>query len=376
MRLTTIRLLALVLLALPLGTACADEASDAHKAGIEAMYPVLLAHRDAGRTDAARELVAKAIKWQPSEPRHRVTLATIESVAGRTDAALSALESAAELGYTDAATLTAEPTLASLRSSDRFTALIEKLAGKTATDPKATKPAPAAAPTGPEVLPVEAKLTDNGPVGAYFQTKVIHGSSTLEKSVWYFKPDGTVHFYVTLGYSDAELASDDKSSRGTVRRDGDQIEITWKDGSIRRARYEPKADGTFWWDMGLFTRVKPLDRAAALGTWEFHGTRGVSTEDKGNANTSSQTKRFTFSPDGTFVHTGVLIVTVDENPDVTSTGKKETRGQWTARRYSLVLSGADDSEAHGIAFTIDDAGTPEPSDWLYYRGMMHRRVKP
>ncbi len=271
--------------------------------------------------------------------RHRFTLGTIEAKAGHIHSALTALEHAARLGYDNVEQLAAEATL--------------------------------------ETLPVEPRLTDGGPVGLYFMTKGYVGSSKVEKVAWYFEPGGRVHSYVRLGFSPEELAADG-STDGRVRMDAGQMEIAWDDGQTRRARLEAKPDGSFWWDMGLFTRVAPLTRSAAIGRWEFVTEIGVSHHEniQGGGNRRTRIIRLDLAEDGTYVHTGSLFVTVDNNPDVDSQGRQETRGRWTTGTYALTLLPDGGSSSRALAFTRDDSDTPEPSDWLFHNGLLYRRLRP
>ena len=103
------------------------------------------------------------------------------------------------------------------------------------------------------VQPVPAKMVKGKPEGLFYMQKMWIATRYLEKSCWYFAPDGKFYENLTSGFSAEELAAH-KGSKGTYRVSQGNLEVTWSDGKSTKG---PHRDCARWIQLGngqLLTR--------------------------------------------------------------------------------------------------------------------------
>lgn len=215
--------------------------------------------------------------------------------------------------------------------------------------------------------PPEARVVDGKPVGLFFMTRFWAFNGSLEKSVWYFAPDGRVYQNLDTGFSAADLQAH-KGAHGTYGVAGDQLKVTWSDGTVTESGIEPDATG-FAWNGGIFTAVKPFtDPKAVAGTYEG----GESLSSGANSAIASNTLRL--DADGTFTSAGIASVESETSEShLSSASQGGSTGTWKIEGYSLVLTYADGNTVRSMAFPYDDAETPVYPDRLFVGGTMYAR---
>ena len=211
--------------------------------------------------------------------------------------------------------------------------------------------------------PPESGFEDGRPVGLFFMTRFWIATNSLEKAVWYFAPDGRVYENLETGFSEADLSAH-TGNQGTYGVNGDQMQVTWADGTTTESTIE--RDGTnFSWNAGIFTAVRPFEENTSVAG-AYEGGESFST----GGNSGAVSKTLQLAPDGTFTWGGVGSV-VSEGESVG--GESGTNGNWELSGYSLVLTGADGSTLRGIAFPYDDESTPVYPDRMFFAGTMYER---
>lgn len=218
--------------------------------------------------------------------------------------------------------------------------------------------------------PATARWTSGVPVGLYFMTRFWPATGSLEKSVWYFAPDGTVYENLVDGFSAADLAAH-KGHRGKAALAGDKLEVTWADGKTTSSRFSPDKTG-FGWNAGIFTAVKPLTGAAAIaGTYE--GGQNLASA----AGVAVTSRTLELRPDGTYSSGSVASLSSKSNQSQVTAGSSTSTaapsGTWTVRGYSITLTDSTGKAKRAIAFPYDDASTPINPDHLYIGGTLFKR---
>lgn len=215
--------------------------------------------------------------------------------------------------------------------------------------------------------PPEAGFSGGKPVGLFFMTRFWSATNSLEKAVWYFAPDGRVYQNLEAGFSEADLEAH-AGNQGTYEVNGDEMQVTWADGSTTQSTME--RDGTgFSWDAGIFTAVEPFeDDESVAGTYE--GGESFSVGGSG----ASVSKTLRLDPDGTFAWDGVGFVASETGESrLTAGGESGTTGTWQVSGYSLLLTDANGNVVRGIAFPYDDEETPVYPDRMFFGGTMYER---
>lgn len=214
---------------------------------------------------------------------------------------------------------------------------------------------------------VKPTVTSKGPNGLFFMTRFWPATGSLEKSVWYFAPDGTVYRNLQDGFSKEDLAVH-KGPKGTYKVTGDTMETTI-DG--KKVSSKIKSDKTgFSWDAGVFVGVKPFrDTKSLAGKHE-----GGESLAGGRSDRITTSKTLVLNPDGTFTWEGVAFAkSTTSASTVTSGGQSGTTGKWKASDYSLTLTSSDGTAMRKIAFPYDDEKTPVTPDYMYFGGTMYKR---
>ncbi len=355
----------------------------ARRAAIEQMYPAMLQALTAKSYGQARNLCDQAIIWEPENPVHHYNLACIEAQTGsrRYPQAFAALDTAIALGFTDVQHLQSDPDLAPLRSDARFTQLLGKLAGASASAPgtKTAPPASDAATASKESQQTSAKtaasteppahgaFNGDAPVGLYFMTRFWGATSTLEKVVWYFGPNGQVFQNLRHGFSPEDLASH-SGAKGTAKVSEGILEITWATGKKTASKLARDSSG-FSWDAGIFTPVQAFKTAAeAEGIYEGGESLGSAS---GRA---AVAKKLELRDDGTFAWHGVSFVSTTSRASELSAGNSAgSKGRWALSGFSLTLTADDGTAFRGIVFPYDDPTTPIRPDRMFFGGLMYQR---
>lgn len=369
--------------------------TEAHRAAIDAFYPVMIQALNDGEFDKARTLCRQAISWEPEVATHHYNLGCIEAKAGRKDAAFAALTEANRLGYSNTESLHTDTDLASLRGEARYNDImhdaaqnaINQLAEKATPapapapapgadkqpmpapgiDPKRdlTKPAAAAA-TGAATPPAAAKLGDNGPVGMYFMTRYWIATRSLERATWYFSPEGMAYENPTGDFSAASLAAT-ATSQGKISLQGKDLVFTSTKGpdagQETRSEYDPQDEGGFYWNTGSFIPVTALT-----------GTRGIIGKWQGGFSVigASVARTLELNADGTFSLSGAasLESRTDGSEVRAGSSGQILRGKWSVSGFFMTLTGSDGTTRRSVAFPWDDAKTPANPDKFFFDSIM------
>jgi hypothetical protein len=201
------------------------------------------------------------------------------------------------------------------------------------------------------------------PVGLYLMTRYWMTTHSLEKAVWYFTSDGRVYVNIEDGFSDDKLAAH-KGLHGTAAADGDNIVVTWSDGTKESSPVERQGSG-FAWDMGLFVPVERFpDDSSLAGLWEG----GTSVTFGGSHAATSNT--LDLRRDGKFTGASVASLRSESDGSAVSGGSQGTNGgSWRLDGYSLTLTYDDGRVVRGIAFPFND----EKSERFYFAGTMYKK---
>ncbi|WP_201981014.1 tetratricopeptide repeat protein [Hymenobacter rubidus] len=363
------------------------EETKAYRTAIDAFYPVMIAHVNAGRLNEARLLCQKAIEWDPQNPVHRYNLACIESKAGNNDKAIAALSQATARGFNDPNSLRTDPDLAAVRADARFAGMVQlaarnrgevpATAGLAATPVRAYAPAaPAVAATrraaapavraaalGPLTNPAPASWTGGKLTGLYFMTRFWISSGSLEKAVWYFSPDGRVYHNPTGGFAPAVLAAG-AEQKGTFSLSGGKLSIAWSDGKKDAADFTPNST-SFSWNAGIFVPVKSFANAGAL-VGRYEGGNSISG--------ASSSSTIELRADGTYSQSGAGSVSSTTKDTYVSGGASSRGGgRWQLTGYTLTLTDGQGQATQGIAFPYDDPKTTLYPDRFYFLGVMYNK---
>lgn len=348
------------------------------------------------RTDdfgRARSLLAQLIDRQPLEHRHRYNLACAEARLGFKELALDALDSAVRLGFTDWKMMLADEDLAGLRDTPRFQSLARKLSeiaarapanpadakaaptqpvepssqgGKVATTPNAAPRPEISRASMPLPMPVEPRITADGPVGLYFMTR-FWISSGLEQKIWYFDAAGSTYLSPGSSFS-PEALEHDSARHGRRVATGDKLKVDWSDGKVTDSSYKVDSSQTgFSWDAGIFSAVPRPDWTNVAG--HFEGGASFSNASGGGASVSALTLR----PDKTFAWSRSASIR-GETPASTATAGSAGRartGRWTGEGYQLTLTFDDGSVERFVAFPVVNAKNRAQIEMLFFNGSMH-----
>jgi hypothetical protein len=345
---------------------------------IEAIYPVMIAALEAKQFGRARNICDQVILWDPQNPVHHYNLACIEAQAGgnRIPHAFGALELAAALGFSDVGHLQADPDLKPLRGDPRFAEIVRRMAHNASADdaitgltiPPARAPAPApAAPLPDPDQPAPAGFQAGLPVGLYWMSRYQAETRTLEQTVWYFAPDGTVYRNLEHGFSAADLARH-PGPRGKAMADSRTLQIRWQDGTSTAAHLERDRNG-FTWDMGIFSPITgfghrdelPGSYVGGIGNTAVNGMAVVP-------------QRLTLRADGSFDWEGVAFLPGIGTPAARiESAPDTTQGRWELVGHSLTLRAESGLTWRRFAFPDDDDRTVVMPDRIFFGGEMLKR---
>ncbi|MBL9212798.1 MAG: hypothetical protein JNL92_20220 [Opitutaceae bacterium] len=358
--------------------AVAQSSSEERAELIEAIYPIMIAALEAKQFGRARNICDQVILWEPQNPVHHYNLACIEAQAGgsRLPYALGALELAAALGFDDPGHLRTDPDLKPLHGEARFAEIARRVEhNANASDAisglafPSGRPAPSAgtASEPDNERPAAASFQAGRPVGLYWMNRYHSATRALEKSVWYFAPDGTVYRNLQHGYSGAELAAH-KGPRGTASLSDRTLHIRWADGAVSAGPLERDRTG-FTWDMGIFSAVERFGDASELpGVYSGNGDGVAETRP------AVVPQRLTLRADGSFLWEGVSFLPPQgSGPVQIAAATEPTTGRWELREFSLTLTADSGVVVRRFAFPDDDRRTVVNPDRLFFGGMILKR---
>jgi hypothetical protein len=212
--------------------------------------------------------------------------------------------------------------------------------------------------------PARAQFDGDTPAGLYFMTRFWSGTGSLEKSAWYFAPDGSVYRDLSRGISQQDLEAHTRA-RGTLAVQDDTMTVTWSDGKTTTSKIERDGEA-FTWDMGIFTPVKPFDDESDLaGRWE--GGESLS----GATGRAMMSKTLELRSDGTFTwHSVSFLSGESERTSVSAGGQGGTSGRWELDDYTLTLTSDDGKTYSGVAFPYHDGSKPR----VFFNGILYKRV--
>ena len=215
--------------------------------------------------------------------------------------------------------------------------------------------------------PVPATIANGKPVGLYYMQKYWIATRYLEKSCWYFAPDGTFYENLSTGFSPKDLEAH-KWPKGTYQASAGNLEVTWSDGQSSKAELE-MVPGGFNWDTGMYMPVEAFASDKPItGTYEG----GSSFGSEGNSIMVSKT--LNLKADGSYSMTGISSTSTTSNgTQVRAGGESEASGQWKLDGFILQLTGSDGAVTPHIAFPFDDAETPIYPDRIFVGGTMYKK---
>jgi large subunit ribosomal protein L7/L12 len=118
-------------------------------------YPEIIANINSGNFDTAREMIRKAISWEPENALHYYNLACIEARAGNSAIALSALQNSVDLGFNDIELINKDTDLDSIRKDPAFRKMYQIIASNNLANK---------VNGGPEVAEIYKLEKEKGPV--------------------------------------------------------------------------------------------------------------------------------------------------------------------------------------------------------------------
>ncbi len=189
----------------------------------------------------------------------------------------------------------------------------------------------------------------------------------LEKSCWYFAPDGKFYQNLTSGFSPADLDAH-KGPKGTYKASGRILEVTWSDGQSSKGELEI-VDGGFNWDTGMFMPVEAFAPEKSVG-----GTFEGGTSLGGDGNSIIVSKTLLLNTDGTYSMSGVSsLSSTSDGTQATVAGQSDENGRWELDGFVLHMTSSAGVSVLHIAFPFDDKETSAYPDRLFVGGTMYKR---
>ncbi|MBF9140504.1 hypothetical protein [Hymenobacter properus] len=256
--------------------------------------------------------------------------------------------------------------LAGAAAAPRPTAASPAPAARTAA---MAAPRPAAAGPAP-VQPVAGAVNGGRPVGLFFMTRYWIATRSLEKSTYYFAPNGQV-YVDPKGFSAAELAALPASSRGSYSVVGNKLSVRWASGQTSSSEVEPQAT-TFSWDMGIFLAGKPFQSPSQLAG-SFEGGNSIST----SSGSASAVSSLTFRPDGTYSGGGASSFggRNEAGAKTYSAGSTSSNsGRWSLSGWLLTLTDAQGRTTRGVAFPVERNDKTGQVTRFYFDNVAYKRL--
>lgn len=215
--------------------------------------------------------------------------------------------------------------------------------------------------------PVPGKIVNGKPDGLFYMQKYWMATRYLEKSCWYFAPDGKFYENLTSGCSPQELAAH-KGPQGTYQLNGNKLQATWSTGTQSEAELEI-VDGGFNWDTGMFLPVKPIDaEQKMIGSYEGGNSIG------GDGNSVIVSKAIRFDADGTFTMSGISsLKSTSEGTQASAGSQSEGAGRWKLDGFLLSLTKSDGTSTTYIAIPLFDEADATQIQRLFIGGTVYNR---
>ncbi|MDO7852051.1 hypothetical protein [Hymenobacter convexus] len=236
--------------------------------------------------------------------------------------------------------------------------------------PAAAAPRPAAPAAADPTQPVPGAVNGGRPVGLFFMTKYWMATHSLEKSTYYFAPNGQVYVNPT-GFSAASLAALPAGSRGSYAVAGNKLTVRWANGQTESSEVEPQTD-TFGWDMGIFLAGRPFKSPGQLAG-SFEGGNSISTSSGSAAAVSS----LTFRPDGTYSGGSASSFggRTDAGAKTYSAGSSgSSGGRWSLSGWLLTLTDAQGRTTRGVAFPVEKNDKTGQVTRFYFDNVAYKRL--
>lgn len=249
-------------------------------------------------------------------------------------------------------------------------ALARKKAVESGTTPRPTTTAPRPAAAGDATQPLAGAVNGGRPVGLFFMTRYWMATRSLEKSTYYFAPNGQV-YVDPKGFSAAALAALPASARGSYAVAGNKLSVRWASGQTSSSEVEPQAT-TFAWDMGIFLAGQPFKSPGQL-TGSFEGGNSISTSSGSAAAVSS----LIFRPDGTYSGGGAASFggRNDAGAQTYSAGSTSSNaGRWSLSGWLLTLTDAQGRTNRGVAFPVERNDKTGQVTRFYFDGVAYKRL--
>ncbi len=190
----------------------------------------------------------------------------------------------------------------------------------------------------------------------------------LEKSCWYFAPDGKVFENPTSGFSREDLARH-KGRTGTYKVSGGKLEVRWSDGELESGEIEIEQGGGFYWDTGSFLPVEPFAAGKSIA-----GNYEGGTSFGGSGQSVIVSKSLRLDGDGKYAMSGIATLSATSDGTQARVGSEnEEQGRWQLDGYILHVTSANGTSTHHIAFPFDDEKTDIYPDRIFVGGTMYKR---
>ncbi|MDO7845838.1 hypothetical protein Q5H92_05680 [Hymenobacter sp. M29] len=229
----------------------------------------------------------------------------------------------------------------------------------------------AAANAGDLTQPVAGAVNGGRPVGLFFMTRYWIATRSLEKSTYYFAPNGQV-YVDPKGFSAAALAALPASSRGSYSVAGNKLTVRWASGQTSSSEVEPQAT-TFGWDMGIFLAGRPFTSPGQL-TGSFEGGNSIST----SSGSASAVSSLTFRPDGTYTGGGASSFggRDADGAKTYSAGSSSSgnSGRWSLNGWLLTLTDAQGHTNRGVAFPVEKNDKTGQVTRFYFDNVAYKRL--
>jgi hypothetical protein len=219
------------------------------------------------------------------------------------------------------------------------------------------------------VQPAPAKMVNGKPQGLYYMQKYWIATRYLEKSCWYFAPDGKFYENLSSGFSPAELDAH-KGLKGTYKMSQGSLEVTWSDGKSSKAELEI-VPGGFNWDTGMFLPVEPVKPGKTIaGIYEGGTSLG------GGSNSIIISKTLRLDADGKYSMSGISSLSSSSNgTQAKAGGQSEANGSWNLDGFVLRMTTSEGASEQHIAFPFYDEKTSTSPDRLFVGGTMYKLIK-
>ena len=212
------------------------------------------------------------------------------------------------------------------------------------------------------------QVSGGKPEGMFFMTRYYIGTHSLEKSAYYFAPDGQVYQNPT-GLAAADLAALPPGQRGTYAVAGKKLTIKLADGNGSASDMEGDNPGGFNYETGIFTGAKPFAKPEDL-VGSFEGGNSVSF---GGGSTSAS-NALTFMADGTFAQEGAVSSSVGSDQSTARVGSSDAgAGHYQLAGWTLTLTDAQGHKAQGVAFPIEQDEKTGQVVRFYFQNIAYKR---